>query len=135
MHIATLLAFEDEMQKIAGLPRGLANVGFHVSPTNAATGIGGAIRSATTSATSAATKLTSGKQMSALHGAMASRAAPGTMRQHAIQQGQRAAAIGGRTGDMAQIRGHGPMQAAPQGNKYLNMQKAKAPAAPARIAA
>lgn len=134
MHIATLLAFEDEMQKIAGLPRGLANVGFHVSPTNAATGIGGAIRSAAKS-TGVGAQAATGRQMSALHGAMASRAAPGTMRQHAIQQGQRAAQIGGRTGEMAQVRGHGPMQAAPQGNKYLNMQKAKAPAAPARIAA
>lgn len=134
MHIATLLAFEDEMQKIAGLPRGLANVGFHVSPTNAATGIGGAIRSAAKS-TGAGAQAATGRQMSALHGAMASRAAPGTMRQHAIQQGQRAAQIGGRTGEMAQIRGHGPMQTAPQGNKYLNMQKAKAMAPPARIAA
>lgn len=135
MHIATLLAFEDEMQKIAGLPRALGNIGFHVSPTNAATGIGGAIRSAAKSATGPGVQAATGRQMSALHGAMASRAAPGTMRQHAIQQGQRAAQIGGRTGEMAQIRGHGPMQAAPQGNKYLNMQKAKAPAAPARLAA
>lgn len=135
MHIATLLAFEDEMQKIAGIPKALNAIGATVTKTAPSiTGHTGNIIRSAVKTPGAAGQWAAGRQMSKLHGGSASMTT-GQMRQKSIQQGQQAARLGGRTGDMAQVRGHGPMQAAPQGNKYLNMQKAKMPAAPARLAA